>query len=172
MPYELKSIMCAVCANCANLELRLGHHVSLFRVDVVGQTDHQVLSAFEWQTKTLILVGVYVLFAHLHSYQFIININCMWPRFYPTLFLISVIATTLILFMFIGCTYIDMSKEIVLLLSSCMILPLFYIRVSFRLLTIDPGWFGLFQSSCSSVKPLPVPNIQSLLILVLFIVIS
>lgn len=145
VPYELKSIMCAVCANCVNLVLRLGHHVSLFRVDVVGQTNHQVLSAFERQTKTLILVGVYVLFVHLHSYQFIINIDCMWFRLYPMLFLISVIAKTLISFMFIGCTYIDMLKEIVLLLSSCMILPLFNIRVSFYLLTIDPGWFGLFS---------------------------
>lgn len=36
-----------MCANCVDLELKLGYHVSLFRVDVIGQTDHQVLSVFE-----------------------------------------------------------------------------------------------------------------------------
>lgn len=90
MPCELDFIICAMCANCVSLVLRLGYRVSLFRVDVISQTDHQVLSAYKWQTKILILVGVYVLFICLHSCQFIINIYCMWFRLYPMLFLVSV----------------------------------------------------------------------------------
>lgn len=46
-PCELDLIICAMCANCVNLELRLGYHISLFRVDVINQTNHRVLSAFE-----------------------------------------------------------------------------------------------------------------------------